>query len=168
MKNHVVVRNTRTKLVQEYLPGNSLHQSTSHSSDNMQGALHPKSPVRLSPYCGSTTLPSGKRHLDLSQHLRQGQYLEVFPGLYSCVCWRTLALEHPPARHGASDPCNNAPHCTASCLVSCQTNCFVCPGSAWKFATRHPSCGCTRNATLSVMLASGDKKPPSLMNVPVL
>ena len=160
MKKRVIGRNIRTKLIQEYLPGNSLHQSMSNSSDNLEDALHPKNPIQLSLYGGPRTLPLGRRHFNLPWHLRQGQYLEVFPGLYSCVCRRTLVLVQPPTRNGVSDPHNNAPHCTASCLVSPQMNCFACPGSVWKCAMWHASCGCTPNATLSMMLGSGAKKAP--------
>lgn len=102
-KKHVTGRNTRTKLIQEYLPGNSLHQSMCNSSDNLEDALHPKTPIQLSLDRGPTSLPSGRRHFNLPWYLRQGQYLEVFPRLYSYLCWRTSVLVQPPDRCSVLD-----------------------------------------------------------------
>lgn len=157
-KKHVTGRNTRTKLIQEYLPGNSLHQSThySNSSDNLEDALHPKTPIQLSLDRGPTSLPSGRRHFILPWYLRQGQCLEVFPRLLFLLVLEDLGIGTAPRQM----QCLGSPHCTASHLVSPQMNCFAYPGGAWKCVTLHPSCGCTRNTTLSMMLRSGAKKTP--------
>lgn len=141
------------------------NQSTSNSSGRLKDTLHPWNPTKFNLPEDSTALPLGRRHFNLPWHLRQGQCLGLFPEPHS-LCpggpwyWYGSQLDVVSVSH-------NTPHCTASCLVPPQRNCFLCPSGAWQCASQHPSCGCTHSTTLSRMLRSGAKKDPWLMNIPI-
>lgn len=67
------------------------------------------------------------QHFKFPWHLRQGQYLEVFVGVSSCVCLRILAVVHPLGGGGALHLHNNTAHSFLSqCLEMCHSSQLGC------------------------------------------